>query len=72
MSVFNDVNVLCDASFERNPCEIFEEWDEFSKLSDFRELLLEVLPDGVRLHVGGLFWPQQDLLSDHSVEFSRA
>ena len=71
MSILNDVNVLCDASFERLSCEFFEEWDEFPQLSNFRELLLEVLPDGVRLHVGGLFWPKQDLFFNHSVKLSR-
>jgi len=51
VSIFNDVYVLSDTSFKSGFSQIFEKWDKFAELSDFGELLLEVLPDGVRLHV---------------------
>ena len=51
MSVFNDENILFDATKKSCPCQLLEEWDELAQFTDLSELLLEILPDVVRLHV---------------------
>lgn len=59
MSEFNDENILVDTSLQGNFKELLEERNELAKLSHLRELMLEELPNFMRLLIVGLLWAKQ-------------
>ena len=75
MSILNNEHILIDASLEGCFDKFLEEWDEFTKFSDLSELMLEVDPDIMGIHVGRLVLLKQnniiDLLVKPLLEFSK-
>lgn len=64
VSVLNDEDVLVDERLQGIQSDLLEKRNELSELTDLRELMLEVLPNLVRLHAFRLLASQQDLVSD--------
>lgn len=68
MAIFNNENILDDAGLESATEQVLEEGNVLAEFADLGELVLEGLPDVVRLLAVSLLRSQQDLVAQHFVE----